>query len=819
MPEAMLSSAVLVKRENKIAPVLLARALVWLTCCSIPSAGVRASLRMFKTSNRKLSGAPKSSPVRPLAEAKSPVEFRAWQRKALSQDTFREWADRPAKLLSDEQMRQFVVDGFVQIDCGVSSETHSSIYRKMTELLDDPEQSPSFGNNPGNNVIAMIPEIRRVVESPALRGALTSVLGPGYHEHAHRYLHDLRPRSRGGAQNPQPYHKDNQSPVARPATHHPNWAMVLYYPQDTPPILGPTGAMPGSQYEPVAPHMVRDERGLGRPMSGRAGTCTVIHFDLVHRGQINLHKSKTRFMLKLVFQRTMMPTSPSWDCKDRAFKLPKRVLSPYRAETLWAHIWNWMCGNLAEVPKIDQKNAESSETIARMIGNMLQDHQTTRKGAPSPLQYAYQLAALAAVNKAIIPALINALVESKHDFDRAWLTFDTVTIMHPSAHALGAIGATAVQPLLSALRGQTESAAKYAASLDSASSSDSKAAETKRRRALPDTALRFVLEQDSGGAQKLREASGEKRYLYVDHAHAQGDTEWGASGLVVLSRSQATIFQCVAQEGPGDLYALQMQDGRRIHENGMGDCMLRSFNSSDDFTIFIRIPLGNGEFALRVKGSGHVLVEDEKSIVVGAEGDADPRDAGAWVRANLIYALWQMGANARSALPFLLDLLEKERHPKVIRLLVECVGDIAASGAAFYEVKLRNEAASQDAPVATDAVAIMGMPPGETARVAVALGRLLTRDDTANWSRDVHRLFTSNDQVRIAAAGGLMKLGTAAAPAEKDLAHALSDPCGYVQWLASEALVRIGTPTAMRAALRAYRGRWFDATITPEFTF
>eukprot|EP00954_Amorphochlora_amoebiformis_P019959 1335915-Amorphochlora_amoeboformis.AAC.2 len=87
----------------------------------------------------------------PLSDVHGDIALKAWEREALPRDTYADtWAGAEAKLLSDDEMRQFVVDGYLQIDSGVSKATNEAIYRKMKYLAEF--------SNPGNNIMPNVPQ-------------------------------------------------------------------------------------------------------------------------------------------------------------------------------------------------------------------------------------------------------------------------------------------------------------------------------------------------------------------------------------------------------------------------------------------------------------------------------------------------------------------------------------------------------------------------------------------------------------------------------------------------------------------------------------
>jgi hypothetical protein len=81
------------------------------------------------------------------------------------------------KLLTDEQLKSFIVDGFLTLRL---TELGSDFHQQMYEQSKD-----AFGrlNSEGRDarlVYGELPQMADVITSPTLRGALSSVLGPDY---------------------------------------------------------------------------------------------------------------------------------------------------------------------------------------------------------------------------------------------------------------------------------------------------------------------------------------------------------------------------------------------------------------------------------------------------------------------------------------------------------------------------------------------------------------------------------------------------------------------------------------------------------------
>ncbi|MDE0228238.1 MAG: HEAT repeat domain-containing protein [Spirochaetaceae bacterium] len=199
--------------------------------------------------------------------------------------------DRSGRLLSDEQLQEFIRSGYVTVHTALPEEFHASVCRQAEELL-------GTEPNPGNNLLPRIPDLATMLTDPAVHGALTSILGSGYLLDDHRYCHDNRPGSK-----PQNMHQDGGSQ----GDHRTRKVLLLYYPQDTPEPRGPTGVLPGSQYYDRCP-----EGTAVKKVTGRAGTVTITHYELWHGATAN-RTERPRYMMKFLLHRMQEPEAPSWD--------------------------------------------------------------------------------------------------------------------------------------------------------------------------------------------------------------------------------------------------------------------------------------------------------------------------------------------------------------------------------------------------------------------------------------------------------------------------------------------------------------------------
>ncbi len=231
-------------------------------------------------------------------------------------------------LLRDDDIRRFITDGYVQVNAGLPDEFNRDLFRKIETVLEEE-------GNPGNNLLPRIPEIQRVFDQPAVRGALTSLLGPGYLMHPHRYCHLNKPGSSG-----QQWHKDDYIFDHNVRHARCRWVMAFYYPQDVNADMGPTGILPGKQhYNRISDCEASQTTETALGLCGPAGTVSFVNFDSWHRATKNV-SANNRYMLKFQFTRTHEPAAPSWDSRKDTWKPQPGNALPSVSEA----VWNWMSG-------------------------------------------------------------------------------------------------------------------------------------------------------------------------------------------------------------------------------------------------------------------------------------------------------------------------------------------------------------------------------------------------------------------------------------------------------------------------------------------
>ena len=345
--------------------------------------------------------------------------------------------------LTDAQMRDFIVNGYITIKTDLPRSVHETIYRKTQEYTERE-------GNLGNNILPRVPELQAVFEDPVVRGAFTSILGENYVMHSHRHPHQNRPHSDG-----QGFHKDSYWGYQKVRHHCPRWAMAFYYPQDAPLEIGPSAVLPGTQYYSTR---ITENNDGELALSGEAGTMAIIHFDLWHRAMAN-QTDKTRYMMKFQFIRMDAPQAPEWNVTDPQWQ-PEGInpATPAHQGT-WRHVWNWIAGesnghgtnpnngnladHIAALGSDDGPVRASAADALGLLGESAADAipqliQAVRDGyEPVCLNAAY---ALGTIGEPAVPQLIETLGDANGPTRRM------------AAYALAAVGAPAVPALSEALQ-------------------------------------------------------------------------------------------------------------------------------------------------------------------------------------------------------------------------------------------------------------------------------------------------------------------------------------------------------------------------------
>ena len=317
------------------------------------------------------------------------------------------------RLLTDAQMQRFIAHGYLCLRTELPDSFHRGIFERFDTLI-----GTEANLNPGNNLLPAVPELNQVFADPVVRGALTSVVGPDYVMHPHRALHNNPPGS-----DAQRIHKDSYwGYLRRVRNHRCRWAMIMYVPQATPLERGPTGVIPGSQYQSQRP-----DEALMPEVAGclETGGFLLIHYDIWHRKMKNFTQDK-RFMMKFEFIRMREPDAPSWDHADPAWRLDE--LPGLDLSAVWRRQWDWLRGaRRQDVPVNDIDAAGLTDTDPRRRLAAIND-----------------IARSTAAARAHLPALAALL----HD------PLEPIAV--DAAYAMASAGADAVPPLLDIIRSDTE---------------------------------------------------------------------------------------------------------------------------------------------------------------------------------------------------------------------------------------------------------------------------------------------------------------------------------------------------------------------------
>ena len=332
-------------------------------------------------------------------------------------------------LLSDDVMRDFIVNGYVVVKPALPPDFHKSVFQQTLGII---EKEGNLGNN---NLLPKVPMLQQVFDDPAVHGALTSILGQNYIMNQHRACHYHPPGSKA-----QDWHKDY--PLGGNVRYHrTRLAMAFYYPQDVTEDMGPTAIQPATQY-----YMTPSE-DAGLSLCGEPGTVTIVHYELWHRATEN-RSDKIRFMLKFLFCRTEEPQQPSWNAENPNWESNRTA--PAEHQAMWEHLWKWYHGG--QNGEMNPTTASSPNDLSKLMRG-LEDGLNDENEA-TRLNAAY---ALGNIGEPAIPTLIEVLrQESKSAWNR---NLDREDFTNPSQldsiYGLAAMGEPAV-PVLTEVLGDTD---------------------------------------------------------------------------------------------------------------------------------------------------------------------------------------------------------------------------------------------------------------------------------------------------------------------------------------------------------------------------
>ena len=322
--------------------------------------------------------------------------------------------NRPTLQLTDEEMRDFIINGYVKVKPDFPPSFHENICQQLDTMFEET-------GNLGNNLLPAIPEIQEVFDHPVAHGAMQGVLGSDYVMHPHRYCHFNQQGSEG-----QNFHKDSYAGDEQIRRHRCRWTMAFYYPQDVTEDMGATAVLPGSQYYETG-ESAHEQPEIA--LCGEAGTVTIVHYDLWHRAMPN-RSDKKRYMLKFLFIRLDEPQTPLWQSNTADWHTLDNGKESEHPE-LWGSVWDWYYGK-----QNGTANGVPHAEVETLIETLDGDNEKERLNA------AYRLGQVGA---AAVPAL-KQMLHSKSN-----------TIREYAGYALSLAGAPAVPTLIDALQATDDS--------------------------------------------------------------------------------------------------------------------------------------------------------------------------------------------------------------------------------------------------------------------------------------------------------------------------------------------------------------------------
>ena len=207
-------------------------------------------------------------------------------------------------LLNDDQVADFVINGYHIVQTPFPSKFHDEIYSKLNNL----------SSNPGDKINIAVSELDEIYDHPSLRGPLQSLLGEGYSIAEHRHCHKNHPGTRS-----QIWHQDNLNIPALMDGHtrspdHIKSVLVMYYPQEVKSNMGPTALIPGSHLFRSAPDRNASQGNFRdqKIATLKEGSLLILHYDIWHAGTANT-SNKIRYMVKYLFERKKESEKPTWN--------------------------------------------------------------------------------------------------------------------------------------------------------------------------------------------------------------------------------------------------------------------------------------------------------------------------------------------------------------------------------------------------------------------------------------------------------------------------------------------------------------------------
>ena len=343
------------------------------------------------------------------------------------------------RYLDDETMRHYIVRGYFTVQSELPASFHANLVQQLDTVL-------AAEGNWGNNILPRVPEIQKIFRAPEVHGALASILGPNYIMHPHRHAHCNVPGSAAQALHKDSTHYSGDVDIRH---HRSRWAMAFYYPQEVTEDMGPTSILPGTQYYEEESH---DPDNAELILCGKAGTLTIVNFDVWHRATANT-SGKRRWMLKFLFARTEEPGLGAWRAASPDWFAHSEDAGSDKHALVWRTLWNWIQGE-ARTAIPDAALGDAGDLAECVRALRAGGTPALPGGSADPAQRwraANRLGIMGALAADATPALATAL----RDQDEA--------VRLNASYALGLVGAAAVPALIAEVREGTEIGRRHAA--------------------------------------------------------------------------------------------------------------------------------------------------------------------------------------------------------------------------------------------------------------------------------------------------------------------------------------------------------------------
>jgi len=232
-------------------------------------------------------------------------------------------------LLTTAQMASFAARGFLRLDAAVPDAVNQAFLDQVDHVAADEVDSirEHYGRVMTGSAIPRMPAgtplaaaypadspVRRILDVPAVRGAISSLVGaePTFDHH---FLHITYPpafyRAQGAEPVSQPYHQDSTIDPRRAFD-----IQLMYFPHDTSADMGGTRFLPGSHLRIVSEAAIARYQNLcgQEHVVCPAGTVLILHHGIWHGGGVN-RSERLRYMFKI----RLCPTEPQvrlWDTAD-----------------------------------------------------------------------------------------------------------------------------------------------------------------------------------------------------------------------------------------------------------------------------------------------------------------------------------------------------------------------------------------------------------------------------------------------------------------------------------------------------------------------